>query len=292
MVRLFTASSLILLTSVLFAPSAAVAQNNTMLFDDSNQRAPYKVAKAMSRQGDQKKDDTKPLDGDKAKSAKPPQPNVSTKRRKELMEFVKAHHPELQRLLASLNKVNPGGYQTTLRTLDREIKALQTLKTKSPSRYENSLELWTIKSKIRVLTAQLARKQQTKERKKILAQIAALVTKDHDLRTKQVRADYEANLKRTERLKATLDNLEGDRDNLIARTVEKHDRSAQRIIAQNQKAKDAKKKQNDKSKAASNGKSDGKKPADTNKSEDKDKKNDSVEKDNKKTPAQPPKKDK
>lgn len=205
----------------------------------SNQKAPVKVAQQTKKPSIDKQVQDKKLAPKKTKS----QPNVSNSRRKELMAFFKTHHPELQRLVSQLQKSRPVQYQATLRSLDREVKSLQSLKSRSPERYKKSLQIWKVSTDIRVQTAQLARKQNPKEKNKIRGKLKSLIAKQHDLKVEQLRVDFEWQKKRMEKLQKQLSSMEEDRDNLIARKMESLNKSAQRISAQHKKAAEAKKKQ-------------------------------------------------
>jgi len=73
-----------------------------------------------------KKADNKKTDGKADK--KPPQP-VSKERKAELMAFVKANHPELLPLLNQLQSKRQQQFHSALRTLDKNVKHLQSVET-------------------------------------------------------------------------------------------------------------------------------------------------------------------
>jgi len=93
----------------------------------------------------------------------PPQP-VSKERKVELMAFVKANHPELLSLLNQLQSKRRHQFHSALRTLDKNVKHLQSVEKQSAGRYQHSLNIWKVSSRIHLLTAQLAIKKSDKEK--------------------------------------------------------------------------------------------------------------------------------
>ena len=236
-----------------FSATSAVAQENSTLggFKPSqnikNQKSPNrKMASRIAEQEDAKSsilsgktDQNKTLD--KKPIDKKPLPLVSDKRRGELMKFVDAHHKELRPLINQLRKQRPGQYQIVLRTLDRNVKNIQSLEKKSPARYQRSLDQWILSSRIQLLSAQLAVKKTDKEKAKLRAQIRPLIKTQLELRLTQLEIDTEQAKKRYDRLQAQVNELAPNRDQLIQRRMEEIDKTSQRISAQNKKAKDKKK---------------------------------------------------
>ena len=168
--------------------------------------------------------------------------NISKERRAELMAFVKEHHPAIRPLLNSLQKTNPGQYQHALRTLDRDVKALQALQKRAPARYRMSLGYWVTKSKIKLLSAKLAIKKTFPEQQAIEKQIFTLIQKQQDLRIAIVTADIKTTEKRLEKYKSDLSKLNKNRTAEIQRQMDVIKNNSQRIRLSQQKAADAKKK--------------------------------------------------
>ncbi|MFK7768875.1 MAG: hypothetical protein AB8B55_16765 [Mariniblastus sp.] len=178
---------------------------------------------------------------------------VSNARRSELMNFVKSNHPEIRPLLKMLQKSRPAKYQSTIRTLDREVRSLQTLKTKHPERYESALEFWTVKSRISLLSAQLATKKSKAEQAKIKDNLNELITKRNKIRKTEIEqsiARTTAQLERMNtqlgRLQTQLEQVSGAPEEVVKRELEKIETSANRIRQSRQKSKEAtRKKKND-----------------------------------------------
>lgn len=207
------------------------------------QRAPFQLAqktddpaKSAQKLSDPKQDPEKAI-------AKKPLPQVSNQRRAELMAFVKIHHAELRPLLASLQKNRPNKIQSVLRTLDREVKNLQTWEKRSPERYKKSLALWIVKSKIELLSAQLVVKKSNKARTALKNDLSNLITERHDMQVDLLTYDAELTKKRLEKLEDQLKTHRTNRGSEIQQQLTAITKNAERILAVRKREADAKKQQ-------------------------------------------------
>lgn len=71
------------------------------------------------------------------------------------LDFAKTHHPELGELLTRLRKDAPQDYAAAMKSLRPAYERLQRTKEKSPDRYASDVALWTLDSRIRLLTARM-----------------------------------------------------------------------------------------------------------------------------------------
>jgi phage-related protein len=229
--------------------ASVVAQTDSTLSsigkDDTTNRAPIKLV----QKGDPG-DAARKLPANQKPVEKKPLPKVSKERLEELKAFVKKHHPEIRPLLNSLQKSRPEQYEATMRTLDREVRNIQALEKRWPERYEKSLELWTTRSKITLLSAQLAIKKSLQEQQAIEKQIYSLIQKQHALRIEIVAADVKATRKRLERYEAELAKLKSNQKAEIERQMDVIKTNSQRIRLNQQKAVDARKANEGKKKTA------------------------------------------
>jgi len=234
------------LCSTMIFGNNAFAQNKSTLgqFDDKadKHRAPFKLAK-QSKQAlglTETKAGQTQIPSKKA-DAKNPTVTITSKRRAELMEFVNKHHPELRPLLNSLKRTRQGQYQSALTALDRDVRNLQNLQKRSPERYQRSLEQWTIKSNLKLLTAQLALQKSEEGKASIEEQVKTLVMRQHELRLVQAKDDLAAARKRVERLEAIQVELQTNREKIVQQQQNSVKKSAQRIVAAQKKAAAARK---------------------------------------------------
>lgn len=198
------------------ADSNSQKSTQRQLAQRTNQNEP-KTADNKQPQNKNKKPEAKSKKDGKAD--KPTPPPVSQERRAELMEFVKANHPELQPLLNQLKSKRQKRFQAVLLELDRDVQRLQWLKKKSQSRYKLELELWVISSRVQLLTAQLSLRKSEKEKASILGKIRKLFEKEHEIKRENTLIALEAAKKKHERFKEQLKNHDANRDSEIARKL-------------------------------------------------------------------------
>lgn len=228
-----------------------------LLWMSSNQLAAY----SFSHEPAQPTANSTPLDpGYQPITAHPAQddddgqPAITPKRRSELMSFVKKHHAELRPLLRSLEKKRPAEFQSALRSLDRDVKSLQAQSRRSPERYKKSLNLWIVKSKIRLVAAQLATKKTDQQRAAIKSRLKTLVTQQHNLRVSILSSDLAQAKKRVEKLSSQVEELKSTKDKRVELQTKALNRNAERILANQRKAAEAKRNQARAKKNADNSK--------------------------------------
>ena len=131
---------------------------------------------------------------------------IDRKTRETLLAFVHQHHPELTRLLKSLEKNRPRQYQSAMRSLSNSYHRLQLLKEQGKTKqYDAALEQWKLSSRIKLKAAQVAVKDTPQQRK----QLESLIAKQFDSRIDALRAE-EARL--SERLKRLSELMEEQSD--------------------------------------------------------------------------------
>ena len=212
--------------------AAVTAQTESTISDFGNDRDRQDVSLKLAQKtvGEPKTDNH---NGVGRKTTTPP---VSDQRRTELMKFVNAHHPELQPLLKSLQENRPNYYESALQTLDRHVSKLQKLQQRSPERYEKSLQQWIAKSKIKLLSAQLAIKKTADEKILIKEKLKQLFEKQHDMRVEGLVEDITQTKRRLEKYETQLAELNANRDNVVKRNLDAAIFKAERIGAAQQKA--------------------------------------------------------
>lgn len=215
-----------------FASTSLEAQATTLDgFKNQNskrQKSPQRqLAKRIAPQEDS--DKNKQLQNKPAKKAndkktddkaakKPPQP-VSKERKAELMAFVKANHPELLPLLNQLQSKRQQQFQAALRSLDKNVKHLQAVEKRSPRRYQMSLDIWGVSSRIHLLTAQLAIKKSDKDKASIRKKLRPLFEKQHELEQAQIKFNYDAAKKKYDRFAEQLKKHQSNRDTELDRKM-------------------------------------------------------------------------
>jgi len=218
----------LLLTNSGFAQSTPKTPPNKQDKAKASKVKPPVAAKKTAQQSSKK---TKPAASGETKTPDKKKPAVvlSEKRRAELLAFCEQHHQELLPLLKSLQKNRPAEFEKALRTLDREIKQLQMVKSKE--RYEKLLAQWVLRSKIKLLSARLAVRTSKEQRAKTTAGLGKLIGQLQDLKIKHLNEEQQALRSRTAKIGTQIEQLRSTRDAEIKKQIDAFTKNAERIKA-------------------------------------------------------------
>jgi hypothetical protein len=97
-----------------------------------------------------------------------------------LLEFVEKYQPPLLKLLRFMKKKQPQQYQQALKELARVKQRLATLEKRDSESYAIELELWQIRSNLRMLVAEILVSEKDSQ-EKLRKQLHELVEKEIDL---------------------------------------------------------------------------------------------------------------
>ena len=161
--------------------------------------------------------------------------------RKELLEFVRLHDPQLERLLDTLEKKRPQQFKSALQNLARETERLKAMETRDPVRFGLELRLWKNNKQIQIVSAKIALNGESEETRNTLRD---LIKEKNSLRLQQLELELARNQQRTEKLNGQLAKLQSvsasdlDRnlDQAIALAKRSHDRG--RKASNNNKSDD------------------------------------------------------
>ncbi|MDB4533460.1 hypothetical protein N9242_01210 [Vicingaceae bacterium] len=152
-------------------------------------------------------------------------PVIDREREEQLLKFVRTHHAELIPLLKSLKKRKPANYQRTLADLRRSVTKIVNLKTRDSDRYETELVAWQLRSRVELLTAQLAVRDSVRIRK----QLRETLLEQAKLRRKQLTAEKERLEKRLAVVENQLSRDDGDVEKEIDRRMQASIRNARKF---------------------------------------------------------------
>ena len=149
--------------------------------------------------------------------------------RKELLEFVRLHDPQLESLLETLEKKRPQQFKSALQNLARETERLKAMETRDPVRFGLELRLWKNNKQIQIVSAKIALNGESEETRNTLRD---LIKEKNSLRLQQLELELARNQQRTEKLNGQLAKLQSvsasdlDRnlDQAIALAKRSHDR--------------------------------------------------------------------
>ena len=97
-----------------------------------------------------------------------------------LLEFVEQHQPSLVKLLKYMKRKQPQQYEQALKELTRVKQRLNSLEKRDTESYAIELELWQVRSKLRMLVAEILASDKNSQ-DKLRTQLRALVEKEIDL---------------------------------------------------------------------------------------------------------------
>jgi chromosome segregation ATPase len=147
---------------------------------------------------------------------------IDANREGELLAFVQAHHPELGELLRQLKPMKVSEYQTALRALDRDVRRLDQLRKKSPTRYEPELSVWASRSRVRLLAARLSMEQDEELRQQLRSELRELRRRELgvlQLEIETVRQNLEKQQRRLEQLERQSEELQGEDEEWVERKL-------------------------------------------------------------------------
>lgn len=138
---------------------------------------------AVAPADDGKKANKKQNTETKRTANKPTLTKLSGANQKAAMVFAKAHHPELAKLLETLERKSAPEFNRGIRELHNDVERLERVREKQPNRFDSELESWKTDSQIRLLSA----RWMLSPSEKLKAQIDKLLRKrQHEKRQKMM----------------------------------------------------------------------------------------------------------
>lgn len=171
-----------------------------------------------------------------AKSVQPKTPApIAQSRQDEIFRFVQQHVPEIKTMLETLQKRNQSQFQVAMRGLDREIRNLKNQQSRAPDRYELSLKLWTVRSKVKLTAAKISTTKAEKQRERLKNQLKDLINEQFKLRRAQLDKELKTYENRVEKIKDQISKLDQQKAKEAQRQIEAMDRAAQKLKSNNKK---------------------------------------------------------
>ena len=144
---------------------------------------------------------------------------------KHVFDFVAEHHKDLGRLLNSLKKRRPEAYRRAMSELRRSIVRLENLKVRDEERYEVELQAWMLRSRVQLLTAQLA----IRDSKHVRDQLKKTLKEQAVTKRKQLQAERKRLKARLAEVDRQLARAESDLQSEIERRLQMAVRNANRF---------------------------------------------------------------
>jgi hypothetical protein len=139
-------------------------------------------------------------------TAQPEPISVTPAREAKAVAFAGKHHPELAELLSRLKKADPPAYEKAIRDVSQNSERLEKLRENDAERYELSLRLWTLDSRIRLLAARSTMSNDPG----IEAELRDLLAERQNVRLATFKLERDRLTTRLERLDGQIQQLELD----------------------------------------------------------------------------------
>lgn len=140
---------------------------------------------------------------------------IGPQRQQKLLGFVREHHPELENLLKTLQEKRPDKYRSAIRALNQSYERLLQLEG-DPKKYHAALRNWKLKSRIDLLAARIAIKDNPQQREKL----KKLVAQHVDARANQLRAEKKRLEQRMAKIDQQLARVGQNREQEVERQFE------------------------------------------------------------------------
>lgn len=141
---------------------------------------------------------------------------ISSERKTKILAFVDEHHPELTELLTKIeNGKNKRQWHKAMIVLNKSVKKLESLKERSPNRYESALQQWKLESRIKVAAAQLSFDDTEEGRDKLTSMIGKLV----DFHIERMKNERKQMAKRIEQLDKKIEEASSGRQQAIEKRL-------------------------------------------------------------------------
>ncbi len=135
-----------------------------------------------------------------------------------LLEFVELHQPALVKLLKYMKKKQPQQYEQALRELTRVKQRLNSLEKRDAESYAIELELWQVRSKLRMLVAEILASDKSSQ-EKLRGQLHGLVEKEIDLDLARLQLEQRRIEQRLSSVQSQLDERTSDRAATLSKAI-------------------------------------------------------------------------
>ncbi|MDX1927694.1 MAG: hypothetical protein SFV81_14325 [Pirellulaceae bacterium] len=135
-----------------------------------------------------------------------------------LLEFVEKHQPPLLKLLRFMKKKQPQQYQQALKELARVKQRLSTLEKRDSESHAIELELWQVRSNLRMLVAEILVSDKDSQ-EKLKKQLHELVEKEIDLDTARLKLEQKRMEQRLSSVQAQLAAQTENREAALSKAI-------------------------------------------------------------------------
>jgi len=135
-----------------------------------------------------------------------------------LLEFVEKHQQPLLKLLRFMKRKQPQQYQQALKELARVKQRLTTLEKRDSESHAIELELWQVRSNLRMLVAEILVSEKDSQ-EKLKKQLHELVEKEIDLDTARLKLEKQRMEQRLSTVQSQLAERSENRDAALSKAI-------------------------------------------------------------------------
>ena len=162
--------------------------------------------------------------------------SVTAQQEAEVLQFLREHHPELADVLGHLQRNRPAEYARAVRDIRHAIERLQQVEKGDSERYELELQSWVIQSKIQLLAARLA----IRDNPGLHEELRHLLDDQLDLRMGVAQTQRDRVAERLRRVDEQLQRMTDNRSEILERAFLSVTKSSERIKVRRKDLLDAK----------------------------------------------------
>lgn len=137
------------------------------------------------------------------------------------LSFAKKHHRELAGILQSLKSMEQTHYKTAIWEVARDAERLDRLQQRKDERYEPSLRIWKLDSRIRLEAARFSMNQSEGTEKKL----SQLMLARRKAKVAFLKIDRKRSQSRTDRLDEQIESISSDHEQAVAAEIDRLRRS-------------------------------------------------------------------
>lgn len=146
---------------------------------------------------------------------------VTPGREKLALNFAKKHHRELAAILQSLKSMEQTHYKTAIWEVARDAERLGRLQQRKDERYEPSLRIWKLDSRIRLEAARFSMNQSEATEKKL----SQLMLARRKAKVAYLKIDRKRSQARTDRLDEQIESISSNHEQAVAAEIDRLRRS-------------------------------------------------------------------
>ena len=152
-----------------------------------------------------------------AKLAAKETPTSADAERKALA-FIEEHQPKLRKLMEFLQAKQPASYQQALKELGCSQVRLEGLEKRDPELYKIELELWLIRSRLRLLAAEMS-VANAKDQKDRTEELSSLIEQEATCNRQRMQLHRDRAAQQVVKLDEEIAKLNAGYDELIAKSL-------------------------------------------------------------------------